>query len=46
MNHSKPLSTISNASAPSRNGLSYASKARNGDMAEELFWSLLNSSMG
>jgi len=42
-NHSKPLSTIRDASAPSRNGLSYANKVRNGDMAEELFWSVLSS---
>jgi hypothetical protein len=42
-NHSNPLGTIRGASAPSRNGLSYANKVRNGDMAEELFWSVLSS---
>jgi len=42
-NHSKPLSTIRGAVPPSRNGLSNANKVRNGDMAEDLFWSVLNS---
>ena len=40
-NHSKPLNTIRGALPPSRNGLSYANKVRNGDMAEDLFWSVL-----
>jgi hypothetical protein len=42
-NHSKPLSTIRGATPPSRNGLSYANKVRNGDMAEDLFWSVFNN---
>jgi len=42
-NHSKPLSTIRGAVPPSRNGLSNANKVRSGDMAEDLFWSVLNS---
>jgi hypothetical protein len=42
-NHNKSLSTIRGALPPSRNGLSYANKIRNGDMAEDLFWSVLNN---
>ena len=42
-NRDKSLSTIRGAVPPSRNGLSYANKVRDGDMAEELFWSVLNS---
>ena len=39
--HSGALSTIRRAVPPSRNGLSYANRERNADMAEELFWSTL-----
>jgi hypothetical protein len=42
-NHSNPLKTIRGATAPSRNGLSYANKVRDGNMAEDLFWSVLHS---
>lgn len=37
-NHSGVLTTIRRASPPSRNGLSYANRERNADMAEDLFW--------
>ncbi len=40
-NHAKSLFTVRRATAPSRNGLSYANKERNGDMAEKLFWEVL-----
>lgn len=40
-NHRKEFITIRGAVAPSRNGLSHANKVRNADMAEELFWSVL-----
>ena len=40
-NHKKELVTIRNATPPSRNGLSHANKIRNADMAEELFWTML-----
>ena len=40
-NHSGALSTLRGATPPSRNGLSYASRNRNADMAEELFWTTL-----
>ena len=40
-NHSGALSTLRGATPPSRNGLSYANRNRNADMAEELFWSTL-----
>lgn len=39
--HSGKLSAIRGAVAPSRNGLSHANKNRNSDMAEELFWKVL-----
>lgn len=39
--HSGPLSTIRGATAPSRNGLSHANRERSAQMAEELFWSVL-----
>lgn len=39
--HRGPLSTIRGASAPSRNGLSHANRERSAQMAEELFWSVL-----
>ncbi len=41
--HAKSLFTVRRATAPSRNGLSYANKERNGDMAERLFWEVLRS---
>jgi len=40
-NHSGVLTTIRGAAPPSRNGLSYANRERNGDMAEALFWRVL-----
>ncbi|MEA1877369.1 MAG: IS4 family transposase [Bacteroidota bacterium] len=40
-NQSGSLATIRGAEPPSRNGLSHASKVRNADMAEELFWEML-----
>jgi len=40
-NHAGAITDIRGASPPSRNGLSHASKVRNADMAEELFWSTL-----
>lgn len=39
--HSGPLSTIRGATAPSRNGLSHANRERSADMAEQLFWRVL-----
>lgn len=39
--HSGSLSTVRGATPPSRNGLSYANRNRNADMAEELFWATL-----
>jgi len=41
-NHSSPLSTISGATPPSRNGFSHANRTRNYKMAEELFWETLS----
>lgn len=41
-NHESALNTLRGASAPSRNGLSYANRNRNADMAEELFWATLS----
>ena len=40
--HSGPLSAIRGATPPSRNGLSHAGKHRNAEMAEQLFWSMLD----
>ena len=40
-NHEGSLQSIRGASAPSRNGLSYANRTRNADLAEELFWFVL-----
>lgn len=40
--HSGALSHIRDATAPSRNGLSHANRVRNADMAEALFWSVLD----
>jgi len=39
--HSGKLIAIRGAVAPSRNGLSHANRNRNSDMAEELFWKVL-----
>ena len=41
-NHEGSLNTIRGATPPSRNGLSYANRTRNADMAEDLFWSVFN----
>ena len=40
--NSGALSHIREATAPSRNGLSHANRVRNADMAEALFWSVLD----
>ena len=39
--HSGPLSTIRGATPPSRNGLSHANRERPAQMAEALFWRML-----
>ncbi len=39
--HSGPLSAVRAASPPSRNGLSHANKVRPAEMAQKLFWSVL-----
>jgi hypothetical protein len=39
--HSGPLSTIRGATPPSRNGLSHANRQRPAEMAEKLFWQVL-----
>jgi Transposase DDE domain/Domain of unknown function (DUF4372) len=39
--HSGPLSAIRGATPPSRNGLSHANKVRPAQMAEQLFWKML-----
>src|SRR6266849_3902139 len=39
--HSGPLSAVRAATPPSRNGLSNANKERSAEMAEKLFWSVL-----
>ena len=41
-NHRGVLGRIREAVAPSRNGLSNANRVRNADMAEDLFWSVLD----
>jgi hypothetical protein len=41
-NHSGALSSMRGAVAPSKNAFSNANRARNADMAEGLFWSVLN----
>ncbi len=41
VHHRGLLASIRGASAPSRNGLSYANKHRDAKMAEKLFWSVL-----
>jgi Transposase DDE domain/Domain of unknown function (DUF4372) len=40
--HSGPLSTLRGATAPSRNGLSHANRERPAQMAEQLFWRVLD----
>lgn len=40
-NHKGVLARIRRAKPPSRNGLSHATKIRSADMAEDLFWSVL-----
>ena len=45
-NHSGVLTTIRRAVVPSRNGLSNASRTRNADMAEALFWRVLDGLRG
>ena len=42
-NHSGVLTTIRDATPPSRNGLSHANRNRNPDMTEALFWETLKS---
>src|SRR5216117_797123 len=39
--HSGPLSAVRGATAPSRNGLSNANRQRPAQMAEELFWRVM-----
>jgi len=39
--HSGPLASIGGATAPSRNGFSNANRERPAEMAEQLFWALL-----
>src|SRR6056297_2099076 len=41
-NHSGVLTTIRNASPPSRNGLSHANRVRDPGMAQDLFWQMLS----
>jgi hypothetical protein len=40
-NHCGVLTTVRRAGPPSRNGLSHANRERNADMAEALFWKML-----
>src|SRR5436305_8646147 len=40
--HSGPLAGIRGATAPSRNGLSNANRERPAEMAEQLFWQVMN----
>ena len=40
--HAGMLSQIRRCTPPTRNGLSYANRNRNADMAEELFWAIYN----
>ena len=42
-NHASSLKDIRGATPPSRNGLSYANRKRNADMAEDLFWNVLGN---
>ena len=39
--HSGPLSTLRGATPPSRNGLSHANRERSAEMAEQLFWRIM-----
>jgi hypothetical protein len=39
--HSGPLVSVRGATAPSRNGLSHANRVRSPEMAEQLFWRVL-----
>ena len=41
--HESKLGSIRGAKAPSKNGLSYANNNRNADMAEGLFWAVLQN---
>jgi len=41
-NHAAKLSRIRAAAAPSKNAFSHANRGRDGDMAEALFWAILN----
>jgi len=41
--HSGPLSTLRGATAPSRNGLSNANRERPAEMAEKLFWGMVEN---
>jgi len=41
-NHSGVLTTIRNATPPSRNGLSHANRVRDPNMAQALFWDVLS----
>ena len=41
-NHAAKLSRIRAAVAPSKNAFSHANRERDGDMAEALFWAILN----
>src|SRR5712664_2758660 len=40
--HSGPLASIRGATAPSRNGLSNANRERPAEMAEQLFWEVMD----
>jgi hypothetical protein len=40
--HSGPLSAVRGASPPSRNGLSHANKTRPAEIAEKLFWGVID----
>ena len=40
--HSGPLASIRGATAPSRNGLSHANRERPAEMAEQLFWRVMD----
>lgn len=44
--HSGPLSAIRGATAPKRNTLSHANRERNPEMAEKLFWHMLDYLQG
>src|SRR5436309_5391820 len=40
--HSGPLASVGGATAPSRNGLSNANRQRPAEMAEQLFWQVMD----